>query len=54
MAELKDLGLTMGHGFQHDKLWTLEDINKLRRLVEEISLELDKQLGIKDGDWGQW
>jgi len=54
VAELKELGLSMGHSFQRDYPWTTEHIGKLRKLVEEISLELDKRLGIKDGDWGQW
>jgi hypothetical protein len=53
VAELKDLGLTMGHSFT-ETLWDIEDIKKLRRIVTEISLELDKRIGIKDGDWGQF
>jgi hypothetical protein len=52
IRELRDLGLKMGHGFT-DTLWTADDIHKLQRLVEQISLAIDKKLGLK-GDWGQW
>jgi hypothetical protein len=52
IRELRDLGLKMGHGFT-GTLWTVDDITKLRKLVEKISLAADKKLGLK-GDWGQW
>jgi hypothetical protein len=52
VTELQELGLSMGHSFSRQS--TFEDIRRLRKLVEEISLEIDKKIGIKDGDWGQW
>ena len=53
IRKLRDFGLTMGHGFT-DTVWTVDDITKLRTLVRKISLKVDKELGIKDGDWGHW
>jgi hypothetical protein len=53
VEELKELGLTMGHGFT-SRQWKLEDLKELRQLVTEISLQLDKHIGIKDGEWGRW
>lgn len=53
VKELQDKGLKMGHGFTGE-LYTTEDISELRKLVTEIGLEIDKQIGIKNGDWGKW
>ena len=52
VIELRELGLSMGHGFT-GQIYTMEDVTKLRKLVQEICLGIDKQIGIKDGDWGQ-
>ena len=53
VAELRELGLTMGHGFREREVYTMKHVEKLRSLVKEISLEIDRRLGL-DGDWGQW
>jgi len=52
IRELRELGLKMGHGFS-GTLWTVNDITKLRRLIQKISLAIDKKLGL-ESDWGQW
>lgn len=54
VTELREKGLEMGHGFRHEKTYTIEDVDELRKLVTDIALLLDKHIGIKDGDWGQW
>jgi hypothetical protein len=52
LMELQTTGLKMGHGFVTNTLWTLEDVIHLRKLTIEISLLLDKYLGIFDGEEG--
>lgn len=52
VKELRNLGLEIGHGFT-GKIWTVEDIRKLRLLTREICIYIDKRLGIENGDWGQ-
>jgi len=53
VSQLREFGLRLGHGFTGE-LHTIDNITKMRKLVEEISLELDRRIGIKAGDWGQY
>jgi hypothetical protein len=53
VRKLKNLGLTMGHGFPN-KTYTLKDIEELRKLVRRIAIAIDKQIGIEDAEWGRW
>jgi hypothetical protein len=53
ILELRDLSLEMGHGFTGKK-WAKEDFLKLKQLTEEICLTIDRKLGLKDADLGEW
>jgi hypothetical protein len=58
VKQLRDKGLTIGHGFT-GKTWTFEDFTELQRLTREIALTLDvglfAMLGDKQQlDLGQW
>ena len=53
VAELKDLALTMGHGFEHERTWTWEDFCRLQELTREVALEIDRGLGLKP-ELGRW
>ncbi len=52
VAELKSLGLSIGHGFT-GRIWTFEDFLKLFRLTHEIALEVDRRIGIHDVEEGE-
>lgn len=52
ITELKEEGLTMGHGFT-EQIYTMDDIIKLWDLLKQISIRIDKLLGLKP-DWGKW
>ena len=51
--KLRKKGLHMGHGFDNKKRWTLEDVDNLFKLVNEIAVDIDKNLGIK-AELGMW
>ena len=53
VKKLQNKGLEMGHGFRYDKIWTLDDFRELMMLTRNISLMIDKKLGLKPdiGDW---
>ena len=53
VKKLQNKGLEMGHGFQHNKSWKIEDVNELKDLTEQISLMVDKKIGLKS-DIGKW
>lgn len=46
VIKLQNKGLEIGHGFMLDKIWKFEDINELENLTEEISLMIDKKIGL--------
>jgi len=52
LKELASLTLGMGHGFT-GRLWTEEDVDRIRALWKQACLEVDGMLGVKS-DWGQW
>jgi len=52
VAELKDKGLSMGHGF-NDKIYVYDDVLELWELVKKICILIDKRIGLKP-DWGEW
>lgn len=52
LKELAALTLRMGHGFD-GTVWTVEDWQRMWKLWQEATLELDRRLGITP-DWGQW
>lgn len=47
VKELQHLGLQMGHGFNVRKTWTLQDVIRVERLVENICMSIDRKLGLK-------
>jgi len=53
VAELKSLGLSMGHGFT-GHTWTFEDFLKLFRLTHEIALAIDRRIGIQNVEEGEY
>lgn len=53
IEKLQDEGLQMGHGFRENKLYTPDDMKKLINLTIEISVMIDKKLGLKS-DRGEW
>jgi len=52
VEELKSLGLEMGHGWT-GKTWTEKHYHTLINLTREISLMIDKKIGLKplEGEW---
>jgi len=52
VAELRDYGLEIGHGFT-DQQYTFDEAGKLFDLSREIAFEIDKLIGLKP-DLGQW
>lgn len=54
VSNLRDVGLAMGHGFK-DKTYTIEDVNKLRKLTKEIFFLVDESIGLKPvkAIWGE-
>jgi hypothetical protein len=52
LIELKELGLTMGHG-STGQLWTIEDMYKLREMTFEAARLLDQRARIEvvKGEW---
>ena len=58
ILKVQKISLDMGHGIRGmlgtGKKITADEIDKLRDLTDEIILEVDKKLGIKDADFGQW
>ena len=46
VGELRELGLTMGHGFT-DRIWTYDDFIKLLDLTKEIAMMIDANIGLK-------
>ena len=53
LKELQEKGLAMGHGHKQT-IWTRLDLEHLFKLTKEISILLDKQLGIYNSNSGQW
>jgi hypothetical protein len=53
VKELRDAGL-MGHGFVQNKIYTYNDFHRLIEMTHEICLLIDKKIGIKDADPGEW
>ncbi len=54
VAQLKDKGLAIGHGYLERGKWTEEDVLGLYELAREIALLIDKKmLGLK-AELGQW
>ena len=54
VAELKDLGLSMGHGFVPDRIWTFDDFQRLFYLTHEIALMIDRRIGISNAEEGEY
>ena len=46
VGELRELGLTMGHGFT-GRIWTYSDFIKLLDLTKEIAMMIDANIGLK-------
>ena len=54
VAQLRDKGLAIGHGYLERGKWTEEDVLGLYELAREIALLIDKKmLGLK-AELGQW
>ncbi len=49
VLELQDFGLEIGHGFT-GKTYTIDDFNKLKKLVSEITKLVDEKLGVEQID----
>ncbi len=47
VEKLRKKALHMGHGFEEKKKWTLKDVEDLFELINKISVEIDKNLGLK-------
>ena len=47
VTELQNKSLEIGHGFRFDKIWTIEDLSNIIKLIREIALMIDKQIGLK-------
>lgn len=55
IRKLQKDGLEMGHGFLKNKIYTFDDMDKLRQLTNNISILLDKKvLKLKNVDWGEF
>ena len=56
VEELKHMGLSMGHGFAKDKVWTYDDFVHLNKLTGEIAKLIDKELGVDviKAQWGEF
>lgn len=52
VRDFKVLGLEMGHGDRTN--WRLDEWQGLCQMAREIALEIDKQIGITDGDEGEY
>lgn len=53
VAELAGLALEIGHGFT-GKVWAFEHFEQLHTLSRDAVLQVDKAMGIKNPEWGQW
>jgi len=52
VEELKDKGLSMGHGFTN-KIYVYDDVLELWDLTKKICILIDKKIGLKP-DWGNF
>lgn len=52
-SQIRDVGLKMGHGFDHEIIWTINHFNELWLKVKKIGILVDKELGLKPIK-GQW
>jgi hypothetical protein len=46
VKKLQDKALEMGHGFNNEKTYTIEDFHDLRKMTEDIMVLVDKELGL--------
>jgi len=55
VEKLQNIGLDMGHGsgLMGTTIYTLKDVDYLKKLTEKLLLLIDMKIGLK-ADWGEW